>query len=181
MSDNRRKILLISRKFQMTLIAKVAVVNIIAGSVFGVILYFAISGVITQGYVNYQTIFKKVSDMLLPLIIFVSISSMVFTVIASAYIVLAASNKISGPLYRLNQSLKQITDGDLSQGTDIRDSDETRESRDALDLLRKSLWNDLSAIKENIEIVKQKSGRTSSAEIKKAVKNLEKTAGRYRF
>jgi methyl-accepting chemotaxis protein len=181
MSENRRKLLLISRKFQMTLIAKVAVINIIAGGVFGVILFFTINEIINQGDGSAGLIYKKVSDMLLPLIIFVSISSIIFTVIASAYIVLSASHKISGPLYRLNVSLKHIAEGDLSQSVNIRDNDETRESHEALDLLRKSLWNDLSIIREKIEILKHKAGKSASADFKKALSELEKTAGRYRF
>jgi methyl-accepting chemotaxis protein len=181
MSENRRKQLLISRKFQLTLIARVAVVNIIAGCVFGSVMYFALNEILNTGNLSAGSHIKKFSDMLLPVIIFVSLSGMIFTVIASAYIVLAASHKISGPLYRLNITLKHIADGDLSQPMGIRENDETKESHEALDSLRKTLWNDLSIMREKIEIIKHKTGKNSSSEVKKALSDLEKTAGRYKF
>jgi methyl-accepting chemotaxis protein len=124
MRDNRRKTIMINKKFQVSLILKFLLVNVIILIVFGGLLYSFFNSEIEANLHSAHVIYHNMKDMLLPIIITLSILNIVISSLIISTFVLLASFRIAGPLYRFNTAIKEISRGNLKPLLQLRENDE---------------------------------------------------------
>lgn len=93
-----------------------------------VILTTVVSGLILYGYARHETIdsfyqahikIRRVSDLLLPVVT----AGAAISLISGTLLALFLPQKIAGPLYRIEQELKKVKQGDLTIKIKLREKD----------------------------------------------------------
>ncbi len=115
---------MINRKFQITLIVKFLLVNILILSVFGVFLFLFLNSEVEANLHSAHVTYHNMKDMLFPIIVTLSILNILLSSAIITIFVLYASFRIAGPLYRFNTAIKEITKGNLKPLLKLRDKDE---------------------------------------------------------
>jgi len=75
MAEKQRRIILINRGFQLKLILKFLLVNILIMVVFGVSIYSFLNSELDTGLRSAHVTYKNIKDMLLPIVITLSVLS----------------------------------------------------------------------------------------------------------
>jgi signal transduction histidine kinase len=124
MKDNRRKTVLINKRFQLALIAKFLLVNVFILTLFGLFLYFFFNSEIEANLYSAHVVYHNMKDMLLPIIITLSLLNILISSVIITLFVLFASFRIAGPLYRFNAAINEINQGNLKPLLTLREKDE---------------------------------------------------------
>lgn len=124
MKDNRRKTIMINKRFQLALIAKFLLVNLSILVIFGLFLYFFFDSEIEANLYSAHVAYHNMKDMLLPIIITLSILNIMISSIFITLFVFYASFRIAGPLYRFDVAIKEIYQGNLKPLLTLRKKDE---------------------------------------------------------
>jgi len=124
MADNRpykrKKLnLQVKRRFQMWLLVRILGTVLVSSLVAAVILYFYSNREVGQSFYEAHITIRRVSDLLVPVIIAGSIVSL----ISGALLAIFLPQKIAGPVYRMEEDLKAIQDGDLDKQIRLREDD----------------------------------------------------------
>lgn len=140
MQHKRKKLnLQVQRQFQMWLLVRILGTVLISSLVAAVILYFFARQEITGSFYDAHIQIRKVSDLLLPVVLAGSFVSL----ISGTIIALFLPQKIAGPLFSIEKSMQAIKDGDSSVVVRIRTGDPmqelVRKINDALDTLRSKI------------------------------------------
>jgi len=116
----RKKLnLQVKRSFQMWLLARIMGTVLLSSVVAAIILYFYSNREVGQSFYEAHITIRRVSDLLIPVIIAGSIVSL----ISGAFLALFLPQKIAGPVYRMEQDLKAVQDGDLEKEVKLREGD----------------------------------------------------------
>ncbi len=140
MQYKRKKLnLKVKRQFQMWLLVRILVTVFLSSLVAAVILYFYARQEITGSFYDAHIKIRRVSDLLLPVVLAGSFISL----ISGAFIALFLPQKIAGPLFSIEKSMRDIQKGNLSTVVRIRNNDPlqglVRNINAALDTLRSKI------------------------------------------
>ena len=136
---NRRKSIYINKDFQRNFIIKFCIL-VAAGSVIsGFIIYFMSRMTVTTTFENSKLLIKSTADYILPAVLLSSAVVMVIIGLATIVITLFASHKISGPLYRLEKDVQNVTEGNLRTEFNIRSADQIKPLAISLNNMVKAL------------------------------------------
>jgi hypothetical protein len=140
-SKNRpqRKIKLINRDFQIGLMIKFFLANAAILALFGAILFLFLRGEVESNLHSAHVTYKTVGAMLFPIILTLSLLILAILSVTTSYVILHASHRIAGPMYRFNQALTEMQGRNLKAMTKIRESDQLAEISTSLERVR-DLW-----------------------------------------
>ncbi|MFH0976034.1 MAG: hypothetical protein V1874_09655 [Spirochaetota bacterium] len=182
MDKNRRHIILINREFQVRLISKFIIINILIMIIFGFFLYIFLNSEVETNLLSAHVTYKNVKDMLFPIILTLSIINMLVSSIIIAVFVLYASHKVAGPLYRFNEALKDILNKNLKTFTALREGDQLYDCSITLTQVSQALTEDMSEIKNGITEVKNLCSKSGGKEkLIKKLKELENLISQYQL
>lgn len=121
MSVHKRKRINLSVKkyFQKWLLIRILGMIIISSMVAALILYFYARQEITSSFFDAHIKIRRVSDLLLPVVAAGSMVSLISGVILSLFL----PQKIAGPIYRIEQGLKTVQNGDFTSLISLRKND----------------------------------------------------------
>lgn len=172
-NKNRRKTVLISRRFQITLILKFAALNMLAMMLFGVLIYIFLQSEIDANLRSAHVRFKHVSEIIMPVVISLTTINIIISTICIWVVVLYASFRISGPLYKFNNAIKSICKGNLHPMMDIRDSDQLKECSVSLQATASMIDKHIDKISEMILMIEKTRGyKDGDPAVVKAVQGL---------
>jgi methyl-accepting chemotaxis protein len=154
MNQTRRKIKLIDRDFQFRLIVKFIIINTLVLALFGALIYIFFNSEISSNFASAHVTYKNISQMLLPIVLTLSVINLLVTSIIIFVVVLYASHKIAGPMYRFNAAVGEITARNLHPLTKIREKDQLRGLSDSLAQMAETLAADFTEIKNKISEAK---------------------------
>lgn len=109
----------IKRHFQLWLIVRVMGTVLVCSLVSGLILYFYASKELADSFFDVHLEIQRVSDLLLPVIL----SGSVISIVSGVLLAIFLPQKIAGPLYRIEEDLKQIQAGNLHKVIKLRSND----------------------------------------------------------
>jgi len=116
----RKKLnLKVQQELQVWLLVRIMATVLLTIAVASVILYFYSVTVVDTEYLSFAPKVRKVSEVLLPVLLAAALSS----IIAGLLLALFLPLKIAGPIYRVEQDLKQIGTGDLTKVINLRNDD----------------------------------------------------------
>ncbi len=179
MKENRRKIILIDRKYQFKMIIKFIMVNILALAIFGILIFLFFNNELDTNLRTAHVTYRNIRDMLLPIVVTLSIINIIITSILVFIFVLYASHKLAGPLFRFLQVLKAMTERNYAAYSDLREGDQLQEISDELKNCTETLKNDMAAIAEKIDDCEKNSDDTGK--VKKTMGEVKALLESYRF
>jgi methyl-accepting chemotaxis protein len=182
MTKSKRRIIMINRKFQIKLIFKLILVNIILMVGFSIIMYAFFNSEIETQLSRAHITFKNVQNMLLPIIVIMSILNVIVASLIISIFVMFASFRIAGPLYRFNEALKQLGKKNLKPITKLRANDQLYECSKILKSTIDILANDMKSIKKNISNLNNKIEKKATIkDLKPYIDKLNKIIDQYKI
>ncbi len=109
--------------FQRWLLVRIVGVTLICSLVAALILFFYARNEITSSFFDAHIKIRRVSDLLLPVVIAGSMVSLLSGIVLSLFL----PQKIAGPIFRIEQDLKPIQKGDLTSLIKLREGDVLKE------------------------------------------------------
>lgn len=109
----------VKKYFQKWLLIRILLMVILSSLVAALILYFYARQELTSSFFDAHIKIRRVSDLLLPVVVAGSFTALVSGIIISLFL----PQKIAGPIFRIEQSLKPIQEGDLTTLISLRKND----------------------------------------------------------
>ena len=160
--ENRRKNYFIKKEFQAKFILKFCALVMLTATISAVLIYLFLSHSVTTVFENSKIIIKTSTEFIMPGLILSSLVSVVLVSLATIIVVLFMSHRIAGPLYKLENSLEKMGEGDLSFDISFRKNDEARVLSEVFNKTRQRLNSMISGIKKSL-----KEGRDVSEKLEK--------------
>ena len=124
MRYKRKKLnLQVKNQFQRWLLARILGTVLLSSVVAAIILYFYASQEISASFYDAHIKIRRVSDLLLPVIIAGSFVSL----LSGTLLALFLPQKIAGPIFRIEEDLKEVRDGNLKKEIRLREGDPLQE------------------------------------------------------
>ena len=181
----RRRTYFIEKKFQTNFIIKFCSLIIVGGLLTIGIIYFLAKQSTSVSVVNSRVVVRSTADFLLPVLLQTVAVVVVLIGLATVGVTLLVSHKIAGPLYRFQQVMKTLTEGDFSKDFRIRRLDQLQNLADEFNNMIRKTRGQLSLLKNNFVNLKSKlddlpesdvssQKRTSLKELKSISEELNK-------
>lgn len=148
---NKRKQKLIDRAFQYRLILQFALINALIMMLFGCVFYLFVDSELSTSLAKAHVTYQNLADLLFPIVLTLSMFHILLSTVIIAGVVLYASHKIAGPLYRINQALKEVTSKNLQPFTKVRAGDQVKELAATVSELADSFRNDIQLMRKYVE------------------------------
>ena len=149
-SKNRRRNYFIKKKFQASFILKFCLLVVLTALISAVVIYRFSSQSVTTVFENSRLIIKPGTEFILPGLILSTLMSVIFVGIATIIIVLFMSHRIAGPLYKLEDSLERMANGDMSFDIYFRKGDEAKKLAEIFNMTSQRLNNLVSDVKQEV-------------------------------
>jgi nitrogen fixation/metabolism regulation signal transduction histidine kinase len=125
----RKKLnLSVKKEFQKWLLIRILGTVLLSSVVAAAILYFYSSREIGESFYEAHIKIRRVSDLLLPVILAGSFVSL----LSGAMLALFLPQKIAGPVFRIEEDLKEIQEGNLEKEIRLRQEDPLKELAQAI-------------------------------------------------
>ncbi|MDD5680173.1 MAG: methyl-accepting chemotaxis protein [Candidatus Omnitrophica bacterium] len=149
--ENRRKNYFIKKEFQTKFIMKFCVLVTLTAIISAFLVYLFLSHSVTTVFENSRIMIKPSTEFIMPGLILSSLISIVLVSVATIIVVLFISHRIAGPLYKLEDSLERMGEGDISFDISFRKGDEARVLSEVFNKSRRRLNGMISAIKKDFK------------------------------
>lgn len=161
----KRRIYFIEKDFQAKFILKFCILVAISGLLTIGMLYLLARQSTTVSFVNSRVVVRTTADFILPVLIQTVAIVTIIVGLATIVVTLFVSHKIAGPLYRFKKVLELLGQGDFSSGFKIRRLDQLQDIADAFDNMISRVREELKALKDNFQILKEKLDNISESEV----------------
>ncbi len=147
----KRKNYFIKKKFQMNFIIKLGLLLLLESVLILALFLYISDDTLTTGYS--QSILRVENTQNFFLIPFTLITLICFVAIGLAGMVVFTllSHRIAGPLYRFEQMLQQVGEGDLTTNVNLRKKDQLKEFEKLINVFVDTLDNRMGNIKRDLE------------------------------
>jgi nitrogen fixation/metabolism regulation signal transduction histidine kinase len=167
---NRRRNYFINKKFQRDFILKFCGL-VVGGSITsGVIIFIMSKSTLTTAFENSRLVIKSTADFILPAVCLSSAVVVILVGLATIMITLFTSHKITGPLYRMEQDVKEVTAGNLKIKFNLRQGDELKRMAESLEAMVRQLQSNLTVIKNALLELESVDNMPAAKEILKKIK-----------
>jgi hypothetical protein len=119
-------------------------------SLFGGILFLFLRGEVESNLQSAHVTYKTVGAMLFPIILTLSLLILAVLSVTTSYVVLHASHRIAGPMYRFNHTLRELSGRNLKAMTKIREDDQLAEISASLERMRAVWTGDVELLRERV-------------------------------
>jgi len=168
--QNRRRNYFIKKKFQRDFMLKFCGL-VVAGSIIsGAIIFMMSKSALTTAFENSRLVIKSAADFIMPAVCLSSAVVVILVGLAAIMITLFTSHKIAGPLYRMEQDVKEVAGGNLKIKFNLRGSDELKGMAESLEAMVRSLQSKLTVIKNALLELESADNMPAAKEILKKIK-----------
>lgn len=123
----KRKNYFIKKDFQTRFILKFCLLVLVGVFISAVLLFFFSRDTLTSSFQQSRLIVENTSLAILPAILYTSLITLAWLSVATVFVTLFISQRIAGPMFRLERELKEIGQGDLTKKVVFRRKDQTAE------------------------------------------------------
>lgn len=163
----RRDQYFIKKKFQIAFILKFSLL-LLGGVILSTFLLFIFcQDSLTSNYAASGLKIQTTSDAILPVVLLTNLVTLGIICCAAIIVMLFISHKIAGPMFRFEQDIKRVTDGDLCVRINLRRHDQLKDIAKALNLMIDALYSRINYVDtslKNIETL-QNEGKNTKEEI----------------
>ena len=169
----RKKLnLRVKQDFQIWLLSRILGTVLLTIGVSSVLLYLYAKGQIAADYLN----IKKLSEILLPYLLVSSLTS----IVAGMLLALFLPQKIAGPIFRIEQDLQKVREGDLTKKVTLRCHDIMKELAEHVNMTIADMRHTIKEIKETQGNLELKLSDVESEEIKKLLDQQKTSLERFK-
>jgi len=169
--QKRKKLnLKVKQDFQMWLLLRIMGTVLVTITLASIILYFYSANIIQSDYLSHALKIRKLSEILLPVLLAASLTS----IVAGLLLALFIPQKIAGPIFRIEQDLLEIRTGDLTKVINLRCADVLKELAQSVNMTVHDIRNMINDVKETHSDLEATIIKGDTEELKKA---LEKQKG----
>ncbi len=170
----RKKVnLKVNKEFQMWLLGRILAMVFLSSVIAAGILYFYARGEITDSFYDAHIKIRRVSDLLIPVIAAGSLVSFICGTLFAIFI----PQKIAGPLYRIENNLHELRDGDLTVSFQLRKGDILQDFADTVNETAKDFSGKIGFMKKTQQELEQaiteNNADLTSLSLKQQKDNLE--------
>jgi methyl-accepting chemotaxis protein len=141
--DRKKLNLAVKREFQRWMLKQVFIAVAVSSVVAAIILYFYARQEVIGSFFDAHVKIRRVSDLLLPVVFAGSAVSLIVGVVLSLFL----PQKIAGPIYRIEQGLKEIGSGNLTTVIKLREDDTLKDLAENVNIATSSLRNQVHVAK----------------------------------
>jgi methyl-accepting chemotaxis protein len=144
----RKKLnLKVKQDFQIWLLTRILGTVLLTIGVSSILIYLYAQGQIAADFLN----IKKLSEILLPFLLVSSLTS----IVAGMLLALFLPQKIAGPIFRIEQDLQKVREGDLTKKVTLRYHDIMKELAEHVNVTVadiRYLLRDIKEVQANLEV-----------------------------
>lgn len=120
----RRRQLYVKKEFQFRFILKFCLILLAGVLISTVLLFYFSQDTLTSTFSHSRLVIRSTAEAMLPAIITTNLISLALILLATIIVTLYISHKIAGPIFRLENELRRIGQGDLSTIVALRNKDQ---------------------------------------------------------
>lgn len=180
--EHRRRRYFIDPVFQMDFILRFCLVVIVSSLLIGIFVFLLSQNSTTVAIENTHVFVKRTSDFILPVLAVTVLVVTAFSAVVVLILTLFVSHKIAGPIYRLKEEIKAVTQGDLTRKFQIRQKDQMQDLAGNLKGMGETLCGKHRLLKsqtqrlhEFLEEKKYQPGPTDQDALRQMIQDLENT------
>lgn len=147
----KRRRFYVKKGFQFRFILKFCIL-VSLGTLFstGLFLYFSQAS-LTSSFHDSRLVIETTALAVLPAVIYTNVISLILITVGTVVVTLFISHKIAGPLYRFEQELKGIAEGDLTTKIRLREKDQISDVAESLNRTVSALREKVLSVKSDVE------------------------------
>ncbi len=173
----RKKLnLAVKKELQKWLLIRISGIVLLCSLVAALILYLYARSEITSSFFDAHLKIRRVSDLLLPVLLTGSVVSMV----AGFLLAMFLPQKIAGPVYRIEKDLERVREGELTKEIRLRNGDLLVDLAGEVNRTTGSIREYVQDIKEKFRTVEKSVSSGDEALVKNALLQLEESLSRLR-
>lgn len=135
----RRRQYFIQKGYQFKFILKFCLI-VFAGSIISsAFLFFFAQGTLTSSFEHSRLVIRNTASAIMPAVLLTNVITLIVVTFATIVVVLFISHKIAGPMFRFEQDLKDIGQGDLTKKISLRKKDQFTNLSDSLNIMTATL------------------------------------------
>jgi methyl-accepting chemotaxis protein len=97
------------------------------------------------------------------------------------FIILYYSHRVAGPIYKCTKALDAIAAGNIGGKIKLRKRDYFESLSDSINTVVKNYGDDITGLKDAMDMLRSKASSGSDSELKKAVEQMDTILSRYNF
>jgi methyl-accepting chemotaxis protein len=152
----KRRNYYINRKFQTRFVVIFLLILIVSGCISAGLTLFSTQKTLTSTYDGSGLAIKKTSFAIMPSVILTTVITVAATGLVVLVVTLLISHKIAGPMFRFEQDLQGIANGDLQKKIQIRDGDQFGGVATNLNAMVESLHARVTIMQNELDLLVQK-------------------------
>ena len=177
-NNNRRRTYIVKMDFQKDFIIKYCVLIIAAAVIISAIVYFMCGSTVTTIFKDSRLKILSTTDFILPYLVMSSLVAVICAGLTCWIMTLVISNRLAGPLYRFEQDIAKMAQGDLTLHFRVRQKDEFQSLVYILNDMTRVLRGDIGAVKSGIDEITRSEHLT--AEGKRLVNGAKSVLEKYK-
>lgn len=147
----KRRQYYIDKDFQTKFMLKFCLLILIGGLLSFALTMFVSQDTLTSSYNGSKLVIEKTSSAIMPSVIIATVITTVVISVIAAIMMLFVTHKIAGPMYRFENDLKVIAEGDLKKQIRLRDGDQFSGVVGSLNEMVESLNDKVSEVNDDLE------------------------------
>ena len=147
----KRKQYFIKKGFQFKFIVKFCLLVLIGVIISTLLVLLFTHGTLTSSFQHSRLIIKNTSSAILPAVIYTNLITLGLISLASILVTLFVSHKIAGPMFRIEEDMKEISEGDLTKKIRFRRKDQITDLADSINKMTASLQEKILDIQTEVE------------------------------
>ncbi len=165
----KRLNLTIKKQLQKWLLIRISGIILISSVVAALVLYFYARQEISSSFWEAHIKIRRVSDLLLPVLL----AGTGVSALAGFILAIFLPQKIVGPIFRIEQDLQVVREGDLTQKIRLRENDIFLELADEINRTTDFFRKHTDAVQQNYTSVEELCSRESSTELIHALEHMK--------
>jgi methyl-accepting chemotaxis protein len=174
----RKKLnLKVKQDFQIWLLTRILGTVLLTIGLASIIMYIYSRSVVDADYLSHALKVRRVSEILMPVLLAASLTS----IVAGMLLALFLPQKIAGPIFRIEQDLQQIREGDLTKKVSLRCGDILVELADSVNMTIHDIRYMLQDVKKTQVNLEEKLSEVGSVEINTALQQQKDSLERFKI
>ena len=172
---HKRRQYFIKKDFQFKFILKFCSLLLVGVIISTALLFFFSKGTLTSSFQNSRLVIQNTGLAILPAVIYTNLITLGLITLAAIAVTLYVSHKIAGPMYRFENELKEVSEGNLTKRVKLREEDQMADMVDALNDMIFSLHERLVHVQRQIDrLVETGTAQALPIEVRDQLKQLQK-------
>lgn len=172
---HRRKQYFIKKRFQFRFILKFCLLLLGGVVISTALLFFLSKGTLTSSFRDSRLVIENTGSAILPAVIYTNLITLALISIAVIAVTLFVSHKIAGPMYRFENELKEVSQGNLTKHITLREEDQMTDIVDELNAMIVSLHDRVADIQSRVDrLAETADAQGLPAETRDQLKQLQK-------